>query len=132
VSVVSGTHTTHAEATTYCFDGQDASKQPGTPGGCSFTKDSPDLLKVRAGDQVGVDVDKRIADKAWVVVLQPQVADGKPQQAQPQSSSVQTSHYFAFTPSFNDGPLELQVKSLASSAPGAAVTGIWRFVLAPV
>lgn len=132
VSVVSGGSTTHTEATSYCFDGQDPKKRPGTPGGCTFRASSPELLKVRAGDQVGVDVAKPLAAKAWVVVLQPQVQSGNAQQPQAQTSGVQTSHYFAFTPSFSDGPLELQVRSLASNAPGAAVTGVWRFVLAPV
>lgn len=131
VSVVSGGEFVSSEATSYCFEGQDPTKEPGSKGACSFEQSSPELLQVRPGEQVGVDVSKALADAAWVVVLRPQgpTQDGQPPQEQ--SSGVQESHYFTFEPGFSGGPLELQVRSLASNAPDAQVTGVWRFVLAP-
>ncbi|MCW2776553.1 MAG: hypothetical protein JWN17_278 [Frankiales bacterium] len=132
VSVVSGGKTVHDEAVSYCFDGQDPSKAPGTSGACRYTKLAPQLVRVRPGEQVGVDVSKEVADGAWVLQVTSQApsADGSP--AQPQTSGIQDSHYFTFAPSFENGaPIELQVKSLASSAANAQVTGVWRFVLAP-
>lgn len=131
VSVVSGGRTVHSDATSYCFEGQDPKKQPGSDGGCSFAQSTPKLLEVRPGDQIGVDVSKEVADTAWVVVLRAQSAGADGAQPQEQASPVQDSHYFAFSPQFTDGPLELQVRSLASTAPNAQVTGVWRFVLAP-
>lgn len=131
VTVVSSGQSVHDEATSYCFDGQSPTKQPGTAGGCSFDRKAPKLLRVQQGEQVGIDVSKEVADRAWVVVIAPQAA-GQAQQQGEQSSTVQTSHYFTFTPQFDGGtPLDLQVRSLASDAPNAQVTGVWRFVLAP-
>ena len=131
VSVVSGGDFEHTEATSFCFEGQDPKAEPGSAEGCSFEELAPKLIRVQPGEQVGVDVSKELSDNAWVVVLRPQgAAEG--QQAQEQASPVQDEHYFAFTPQFEGGaPLELQVRSLTSSEPGAAVTGVWRFVLAP-
>ncbi len=131
VSLVSGGSFAHSEATSYCFDGQSPSVEPGSKGGCSFTERTPELLQIRPGEQVGVDVSKQLADAAWVVVLKPQGPGPDGQPAQEQSSGVQNSHYFTFEPGFSGVPVELQVRSLASSAPDAAVTGVWRFVLAP-
>lgn len=131
VSVVSGGESEHSEATSYCFEGQDPTEEPGSKGGCSFEESKPKLLTVRPGEQVGVDVSKPLADAAWVVVLRPQGASPDGQQPQEQSSGVQTGHYFAFEPGFSGGPIELQVRSLADDAPDAQVTGVWRFVLAP-
>ncbi len=130
VTVVSGGQSVNDEATSYCFDGQDASKQPGTPGGCSFDERKPRLVRVQQGEQVGIDVSKEISDKAWIVVIAPQ--GGQAEQQQEQASAPQDEHYFTFTPQFQGGtPLDLQVRSLASDAPNAQVTGVWRFVLAP-
>ena len=133
VSVVSGGQFVHSEATSWCFEGQDPAQEPDTGKGCSVEEERPELVRVRAGEQVGVDVDEALSDRAWVVVLQPQGAPGPgEQQPQEQASPVQDEHYFGFVPQFQGGrPLELQVRSLASDEPGAAVTGLWRFVLAP-
>ncbi len=132
VSVVSGGKTVHSEATSWCFEGQEPSAEPGGESGCSIDEGlAPELLRVQPGDQVGIDVSRELSDSAWVVVLRPQVgSDG--QQAQEQASPVQDEHYFAFAPQFDGGvPIEMQVRSLASADAGAAVTGVWRFVLAP-
>lgn len=131
VSVVSGGEFTHSEATSWCFEGQDPEQEPGSKAGCSFTESRPELIRVRPGEQVGVDVEKALSDRAWVVVLKPQ-GGSSGEQPQEQASPIQDEHYFAFVPQFEGGaPLELQVRSLASDRPDAAVTGVWRFVLAP-
>jgi hypothetical protein len=132
VSVVSGGKTVHDEAVSYCFDGQDPAKQPGEKGACRFSERSAQLVRVRPGDQVGVDVAKPLADGAWVLQVTSQAPGQDGQPSQPRTSEVQDSHYFSFDPAFENGaPIELQVKSLASTKPNAAVTGVWRFVLAP-
>lgn len=132
VSVVSGGHVTHAEAASYCFDGQDPKKEPGSAGGCTLDATStPPVIRVRPGDQVGVDVAKALSDTAWAVTLRSQHPGADGQQPQEQSSPVQDGHYFAFSPGFDGGPVDLQVRSLASSKPGAQPTGVWRFVLVP-
>ena len=132
MSVVSGGSSVHGQAASFCFDGQDPTLEPGSPKSCSVEPARPELLRVRAGEQVGVDVDQEISDRAWVVVLRSQGRAASGQQPPEQASPVQDEHYFGFVPQFEGGaPLELQVRSLASDRPGAAVTGIWRFVLAP-
>lgn len=131
VSIVSGGRSVHSEATSYCFDGQSPKKEPGSPGGCSFSRRAPQLVQVRPGDQIGVDVAKTLADTGWVVVVKPQGAVPGGEQPREQSSQVQDSHYFAFPPPVGNGPIELQVRSLASSRQGAPVTGLWRFILTP-
>ena len=133
VSVVSGGEFVHGEATSYCFEGQDPSVEAGSEKGCTVdAAKRPELIRVQAGEQVGVDVEKALSDRAWVVVLRPQGPTDPAKQPAEQASPIQDEHYFGFTPQFDGGaPLELQVKSLASDRPGAAVTGLWRFVLAP-
>ena len=133
VTVVSGGESTHSEATSWCFEGQDPEQEPGSEEGCSFEESRPELIRVQPGEQVGVDVEKTLSDRSWVVVLRPQ-GGGTDQQGQPQeqASPIQDEHYFGFVPQFEGGaPLELQVRSLASDRPDSAVTGVWRFVLAP-
>ena len=127
VSVVRGGDFEYAEASWWCFEGQDPESDE------CFTEDAPaPVIRVQPGEQVGVDVSKEVSDAAWQVALLPQGVDPAQAQEQAQSGPVQDGHYFAFTPQFNGpAPLELQVRSLASSEEGAPVTGIWRFVLAP-
>lgn len=126
VVVVSGSSQAHSEAVSYCFPGQRPEVPPGSPGSCYYDQTTaPKLVQVIPGNQVGIDVGKELADSGWVITLQSQQ-----QGSQPQSSGVRTGHYFAFTPPFQDGPLELQVRKLASPT-SQQVTGVWRFVLAP-
>ena len=129
VTVVSGGDFEASEATSYCFEGQDPAKQPGTEGACTFHEQEPKVVRVTPGDQVGVNVAQEISERAWVVTLQPVGAQGE---SRSQASPVQDDHYFAFTPQFEQGgPLELRVRALESAEQGAETTGIWRFVLAP-
>ena len=134
VTVVSGGNSVNSEAVSYCFEGQDREKEPGTEGACRFEEDrKPEVVRVQPGEQVGVDVEKDLADGNWIVVLMPQGgAPGEDGQPQEQASPVQDEHYFSFVPQFSGGaPLELQVRKLDSDQPDAGSTGVWRFVLAP-
>jgi hypothetical protein len=128
VSLVSGGTFVKAEASSFCFEGQDPTREPGSEGGCSFTERTPRLLEVRPGDQLGIDVDKDLAESGWVAVVRPQNGG---QQAQEQASPVQEGHYFTFNPQFETGPIELDIRSLSAPRGDAQVTGVWRFVLTP-
>ena len=129
VTVVSGGNSVNSEATLYCFEGQSPEGQD-----CRVDEGSvPEVVRVQPGEQVGVDVEKTLADGEWVVVLSPQGAppgeDGQPQR---QASAVQDEHYFTFNPQFEGGrPLDLEVRLLQEGKPEAPPTGVWRFVLAP-
>ncbi len=129
VSLVSGGTFVKAEASSWCFDDQDPSKQPGSDGACTFTERTPQLLKVRPGDQLGIDVDKALAENGWIAVIRPQTGG---EQAQESASPVQDDeHYFTFNPQFESGPIELDVRALSAPRDDAQVVGVWRFVLAP-
>ena len=132
VSVVSGGTTIHDEAVLYCFEGQDPTAREGEQDACSTEEGAPEVLEVRSGDQIGIDVAKDLADGAWVAVLSPLGGAGDPQQQQQGGrSEVQEGHYFAFNVNVSDGPLQLEVHKLESRKEDARAVGVWRFVLAP-
>ena len=125
VSLVSGGNSVHADATIYCFDGQSAQQQ-----NCRTDVGSPTALPVKVGQQVGIDVSKKVADAGWVVVLPG--ADQDP--SNDQASGRQDSHYFAFTPQpelFANGPARLEVRMLDNGRTDAPTIGNWQFVLVP-
>ena len=123
VSMVSGSSTVHTEATIYCFDGQSAQQE-----NCRTSEDTrPTVLEVQPGQQVGVDVAKEVADAGWVVVLPGDDEDPENDQA----SGAQDSHYFAFTPQFERGPLKVEVRMLDDGDTKAPTVGNWQFVLVP-
>ncbi|MCA1712000.1 MAG: DUF2771 family protein [Actinobacteria bacterium] len=123
VSMVSSGNTVHTEATIYCFDGQSAAEQ-----NCRTAQDTaPTVLKVKPGQQVGIDVAKDVADSGWVVVLPGDDEDP----ANDQASGAQDSHYFAFTPQFERGPLKIEVRMLDHGDTKAPTIGNWQFVLVP-
>ena len=70
---------------------------------------------------------KKVADAGWVIVLPGNDQDPSNDQA----SGTQTSHYFAFTPQFQSGPLRMEVRMLDKGQPGAPTVGNWQFVLIP-
>jgi len=132
VSVVSGTSSVDAQAGTYCFEGQDINKPPGTAGACRVAAGAqPAKLEVRRGKSVGIDVSKMIADKGWRVVLK---GSGTPDPATGTRADEQTDvldeHYFTFTPNVSSN-LQVEVYSLESDAQDAKVTGVWQFELVP-
>lgn len=127
VTLVSGGHTVKAEATTYCFAGQDPQRAAGTQGACRLDPTAvPTVLRVTPGQQVSVDVSKALASKGWYVLVK--AAEGS-------SRSVpQDGHYFAFPAGFTAGlraPLQIEVHSTDSARDGAHETGVWQFQLAP-
>ena len=118
VTLVSNGHRVRAESASYCRDGQSAVKQ-----NCVLHPGRHEVLRVRNGDPVGVDVDKTLSDHGWELID----ADAK------QRSAVQDKHYFTFNADFNRRPtagvINLEVRSLDRVADNAAVTGVWSFQL---
>ena len=117
VTIVSGTETARADATTFCFGGPEKDcVQDGST-------ENVGVLRVQEGEQIGVDVDRDLADSGWYLVD----VDLKSR------SAVQDRHYFAYTPSFQDRPqagiINLEVRSTERVAEDARTTGLWRFQL---
>lgn len=116
----------HDSAFSYCFDGQDPSKQPGSPGACRYEADrTPEVLRVRPGDVVTVDVDKDLSDAGWFVALGTGTSP-------PRALAAQSGHVTTFQPDFSAGPtVTVQVRKLESTKPGAKPLGVWQFVVVP-
>ena len=120
VTVVSGGQSVYAEANTWCFEGQ-------TPPDCAERHEGTTSLSVRAGETVGVDVDKELADGGWYLELSAPGGDGE---QQPQRSEPQEGHYFSFTaPSLAQGStLDLTVRAIGE---GEEPRGEFSFELVP-
>ena len=119
VTVVSGGTSVYSEAATFCFE-EDATLDAGQ---CAARESEVRELEVRAGERVGIDVDKELVDRGW----QLEIAD--PQDPQrTQASSTITDHYFPFTaPGIAEGgALMLTVRTVDESG---APTGEWLFEL---
>lgn len=115
VTVSSGSGSDHVEATVYCRDGQTVKKQD-----CVQHLDRVALVKVKAGDAVGIDVDSALAKHGWILYDTGQNA----------RSAVQDTHYFTYTPDFRQNPvINLEVRSLDKVADDADVTGVWKIQL---
>jgi hypothetical protein len=121
VTVVSGGKSVYAEATTWCFEGQTGDE-------CAERASGRTSLPVRAGETIGVDVDKELAEGGWYLELS--APGGDEQQQQPQRSEPQTGHYFSFTaPSLAEGSsLQLDVRAVGE---GEEPRGEWQFRLTP-
>jgi hypothetical protein len=120
VTVVSGGQSVYAEASTWCFEGQTGDE-------CAERETDVTSLPVRAGETVGVDVDKELADGGWYLELS---APGGNGEQEPQRSEPQQGHYFSFTaPSLAEGSsLDLQVRAVGE---GEEPRGEFRFRLTP-
>ena len=120
VTVVSGGTSVYTEASTWCFEDQ-------TPPDCAERATGTTKLPVRAGETVGVDVDKELADGGWYLELS---APGGEGEQQPQRSEPQEGHYFSFTaPSLAAGStLDLTVRAVGE---GEEPRGEFRFELTP-
>ncbi len=120
VTVVSGGQSVYTEASTWCFEGQ-------TPPDCAERAEGTTSLPVRAGETVGVDVDKELADGGWYLELTAPGGDGE---QQPQRSEPQEGHYFRFTaPSLAEGStLDLTVRAIGE---GDEPRGEFQFELVP-
>lgn len=118
VTVVSGTSSVNKEADTWCFPGQSEAR-----GNCARRDTSVASLAVAPGQRVGVDVDKQVKQRGWLVEL-------SAQGGQPQSSDVLTDkQYFTFTAPNAGGTLRLVVRAVDPSNPGTGSTGQWTFDL---
>lgn len=119
VTVVSGGQSVYTEASTWCFEDQ-------TPPDCAERAEGTTEIPVRAGQTVGVDVDRELAEGGWYLELS---APGDDSQ-DPQRSEPQEGHYFSFTaPSLTRGStLDLAVYAIGE---GEEPKGEFRFELVP-
>ena len=120
VTVVSGGTSVYKEANTWCFEDQ-------TPPDCAERASGTTSLAVRAGETVGVDVAKELAEGGWYLELS---APGGGEEQQPQRSEPQKGHYFSFTaPSLAEGSsLRLDVRAIGE---GEEPRGEFQFELVP-
>ena len=120
VTVVSGGESVWTEASTWCFEGQTGDE-------CAERETEVTSIPVRAGETVGVDVDKELAEGGWYLEL---AAPGGEGEQQPQRSEPQEGHYFSFTaPSLAAGStLDLAVYAVGE---GEEPRGEFRFELTP-
>lgn len=126
VTVYSGGTSLNDRAYSFCFEGQDPAAEPSAEGACRYDTDrQPEVLTVRPGDEVLVDVDKDLADASWFAALR---VEGQPAER----TALQDEHTTRVQPDFNRGaPQFLEVRKLASEAEDAAVLGLWVFTLVP-
>lgn len=127
VTVYSGDTSLNDRAFSYCFDGQDPSREPGTEGACRFDTQgrTAKVLTVDPGDEVVVDVDRDLVESGWTVVLR---APG----GQPSRLAIQTEHVTSFQPDFNRSPqITLEVLKLNAPREDARAVGVWQFALVP-
>ena len=120
VTVVSGSESVWTEASTWCFEGQTGDE-------CAERATGTTRLPVRAGETVGVDVDKELADGGWYLELS---APGGGEEQQPQRSEPQQGHYFSFTaPSLAEG--RMLALTVSAVGEGEEPRGEWSFRLTP-
>ena len=120
VTVTSGGDSVHKAADVYCFEEQSGDE-------CAERAEGVTTLEVSPGQQVGVDVDKDVAERGWYIELA--ARDG---QGQPQRSDVQDDHYFAFTlQGIGEEGLVLSVKALPEEGSEDEESGLWTFELQP-
>ncbi len=136
VSVVSGGSTAHAQAVSYCFEGQQASADGA---GCTKLDEKTEVLRFTPGDQVGIDVAKKVSAN-WAACIgsgapqaQPCTLDQNDQQ-QAVVGQFQKDHYATFQPP--NTLIKLRVFELApgattDQASAPATRGTWEFLLAP-
>lgn len=116
VTLVSDGKHVRSEATVFCRGDQTPAKR-----NCATSGHGPAVIPVRQGGQVGVDVDKTLAQHGWYLVD----VDGK------QRTPVQDTHYFSFQVDFSGRPTggvaTYEVRSVDHVAENAKDTGTWLF-----
>ena len=129
VTLYSSGTSLHDAALSYCFPGQDPSREPGTEGSCRFDTEGrvAKVLEVRPGEEVLVDVDRELSESGWVVVLRGQ------QQGQQSRLAIQhEEHVTRFQPDFSQSPvITVEIQKLESPAEDARPVGIWQFQVVP-
>ena len=123
VTLVSSGNTVHSEAAIYCFEGQSVQQA-----NCAGRADEVKELRVRAGQPIGIDVDKELADGGWQLQL---VDAAQPDRPLLTSEPQQENHYYAFDlPELPSGTtLQLTVQALDEA--GQPGKGSWQFELVP-
>jgi hypothetical protein len=120
VTVVSSGNSVHSEAQVYCFEGQSVQEA-----NCATRAEQVKELRVRSGQPIGIDVDKEVAERGWLIEV------GEGEQAQ-QSSVFRDKHYFSFgLPLERGSRVPLTVRTVGGENPQAP-TGEWSFVLVGV
>ena len=126
ITLVSQGSRTHFEAQQWCRDGAALDKGTECPG---TGPDHDAVLKVRDGDQVGIDVDSDLLDPGWYLYD----ADTKSN-----ITGVKTGHYYAlanvvFSGRPDTGIIRLEVRTVdhlpTSSTDLPRITGRWQFQL---
>lgn len=127
VTLYSGGATVRDDAFSYCFDAQDPQAAQGAQDACRIEAErAPEVLRVRPGDTVLVDVDKDLADSGWFAALRTEGHD-------PVRTAVQSEeHVVRVQPDFNQGTRQfLEVRKLDGPREDARVVGLWLFVVVP-
>jgi hypothetical protein len=126
ITLVSHGSTTHFEAQQWCGGGGALDKGSECPGS-GPSHDA--VLKVRDGDQVGIDVDSDLVDPGWYLY---------DVDAKTNITGVRTSHYYALANVLFDGRpvkgvIRLEVRTVDHVPTGDTdlpkVTGRWQFQL---
>lgn len=129
VTIYSSGTSIHDSALSYCFEGQDLTREPGTEGACRFdTEDRvAKVLEVRPNEEVLVDVDREISESGWLVVLR-----GSQPGQQSRLAIQQDEHVTRFQPDFSQSPvITVEIQKLERPAEDARPTGIWQFQIVP-
>jgi hypothetical protein len=117
VTLVSSGNTVHSEAQVYCFEGQSVQQA-----NCAGRAEEVKELRVRPGQPIGIDVDKEVAERGWLIEV------GEGEQAQ-QSNVFVDDHYFSFGFPIDRGQrIPLTIRTVGAEDPQAP-TGEWSFVL---
>lgn len=125
VSLYSGNTSINDTALSYCFEGQDPAKEPGTEGACRYDTHTPKVLDVRPGDEVTVDVAKDLADAGWFVAL-------RGANNQVSRLATQSEHVTSFQPDFSQSPtIVVEVQKLVTPDDNAKSVGVWQFTIVP-
>ena len=126
ITLVSNGRTTHFEAQQWCDDGTVLTTGTECPG-TGPTHDA--VLRVRDGDQVGIDVDRSLTDPGWYVY---------DVDAKQNVTGVRTDSYYSlaqvlFQGRPMTGVIRLEVRTVDHAPTSATdipkVTGLWRFDL---
>lgn len=128
VTLYSGNASINDRAFSFCFEGQDPAKEPGTEGACRFDTDGgrqPKVLTVRPGDEVTVDVDKDLADAGWFVALRGAGSTSS-------RLATQSEHVTSFQPDFSASPtITVEIQKLEEPKDDAQPVGVWQFAVVP-
>ena len=116
VSIVSSGTSLYTEAQVFCFEGQTLAEA-----NCARRATEVKELKVRAGQPVGIDLSKEVAERSWIY----EIGEGEQRQ---QSEVRVDDHYYSLQLSIGSGvrvPLVIRTVDVENQVP----TGEWQFVL---